>query len=76
MRNGYVIDTLTSVDIQKIVEIGGKVTEFYEAVLYRENSKVSPFRKVIDEVFAFRQKYKKERNKNIQFLVKVSVNSL
>ena len=27
MRNGYLTDTLTSTDIQKIVEIGGKVTE-------------------------------------------------
>ena len=30
MRNGYIIDTLTSVDIQEIVKIGGKVIEIYE----------------------------------------------
>ena len=29
MRNGYIIDTLTSVDIQEIVKIGGKVIENY-----------------------------------------------
>ena len=34
MGNGYIIDTLTSVDIKEIVEIGGKVTEFYEGVIY------------------------------------------
>ena len=34
MRNGYIIDTLTSVDIQEIVKIGGKVIEIYEGVLY------------------------------------------
>ena len=30
MRNGYIIDTLTSVDIQEIVNIRGKVTEICE----------------------------------------------
>ena len=32
MRNGYIIDTLTSVDIPGIVKIGGKVIEIYEGV--------------------------------------------
>ena len=40
MRNGYIIDTLTSLDFQEIVEIGGKVIEIYEGVIYRENFKV------------------------------------
>ena len=62
MRNGYIIDHLTSVDIQEIVKIGGKVIEIYEGVFYRENFKVSPFRKVIDKLFASRQKYKDEGN--------------
>ena len=52
MRNGYIIDTLTSVDIQEIVKIGGKVIKIYEGVIYRENFKVSPFRNVIDKLFA------------------------
>ena len=47
MRNGYINDTLTSVDIQHIVKIGGKVIESYEGVIYRESFKISPFRKVI-----------------------------
>ena len=33
MTNGYIIDTLTSVDIQKIVKIGGKVIEIYGGVI-------------------------------------------
>ena len=37
MRNGYIIDTLTSVDIQEIVKIGGKVIQIYEGVICREN---------------------------------------
>ena len=33
MRNGYIIDTLTSVDICEIVKIGGKVIEIYQSVV-------------------------------------------
>ena len=73
MRNGYIIDTLTSVDIQEIVKIGGKVIEIYEVVIYRE---VSPFRKVIDKLFALRQKYKDDNNDVMQLLVKLFMNSL
>ena len=62
MRNGYIIDTLTSVDICEIVKIGGKVIEIYEGVFYRGIFKISPFRKVIEKLFASRQKYKDEHN--------------
>ena len=60
MRNGYIIDHLTSVDNQEIVKIGGKVIEIYGGVFFRENFKVSPFRKVFDKLFALRQKYQDE----------------
>ena len=76
MRNGYFIDTLASVDIQEIVKIGGKVVEIYEGVIYRENFKVNPFRKVNDILFKLRQKYKDERNEVMQLLVKLIMNSL
>ena len=76
MRNGYITDTLTSVDIQEIVKIGGKVIEIYEDVIYRENFKVSPFRKVIGYLFKLRQKYKDEGNDVKQLLVKLLMNSL
>ena len=33
MRNGYIIDTLTSVDISEIVKIGGKVIESCQGVI-------------------------------------------
>ena len=56
MRTGFIVDTLTSVDIQKIIEIGGKVIQIYEGVFYRENFKVCPFKKVIDKLFELRQK--------------------
>ena len=66
MRNGYILDTLAGVDFQEIVKYGGKVTELYEGVLYREISKVSPFKKVIDKLFAPKQKYKDESVEDMQ----------
>ena len=47
LRNGYITQVLTSVDIQEIVKIGGRVIEIYEGVIYRENFKIKPFEKVI-----------------------------
>ena len=37
MRKGYITQVLTSVDIQEIVRIRGRVIENYEGVVYREN---------------------------------------
>ena len=76
MRNGYIVDTLTSLDICEIVKIGGKRVEIYEGVIYRENFKISPFRKVIEQLFASRQKYKDEKNDLMQRLVKLKMNSV
>ena len=56
MRNGIIIDTLTSVDIQEIVKLGGKVVQIYEGIIYRENFKISPFKRVIEKLFALRKK--------------------
>ena len=56
MRNGHKIDTLTSVDIQDIVKVGSEVIEKNEGVIYRENFIVNPIRKIIDKLFALRQK--------------------
>ena len=75
MRNGYIIDTLTSVDICEIVKIGGRVIEIYEGVIYRENFKISPFRKVIEKLFGLRQKYKDKHNDLMPKLVKLIMNS-
>ena len=76
MRNGYIVDTLTSIDICEIVEIGGEVVDNYEGVNYRENFKISPFRKVIEKLFALRQKYKDEKNDLMRGSVKLIMNSL
>ena len=76
MKNGYIIDTLRSVDICEMVKIGGRVIEIYEGVIYRENFKISPFSKVIEKLFALGQKYKDEHNDLMQGLVKLIMNSL
>ena len=76
LRNGYIIDVLTSVDIQEIVRIGGKVIEVYEGVIYRENYKVSPFRDFIKNLFDLRLKYKSEGQDILQEMVKLIMNSI
>ena len=48
MRNGHIIDVLTSLVIQEIVKIGEKVVQRYEGVIYQENFRVAPFKKVIE----------------------------
>ena len=50
--------------------------ESYEAVIYRENFKISPFRKVIEQLFTLGQKYKDEHNDLMQKLVILIINSL
>ena len=43
MINGYIIDTLTPVDVRENIKVIGKVTEIYEGVVHRENFKISFF---------------------------------
>ena len=76
MRKGYIIDTLTSVDICEIVKTGARVIEIYEGVIYRENFKISPFRNVIEKLFDLGQKYIDEHNDLMQRFVKLIMNSL
>ena len=76
MRIGDTVDTLTSVDVQEIVKVGGKVIEVYEGVIYRKIFTVSPFEKVIDNLFGLRRKYKDEINDVMQVLVNLLMNSL
>ena len=76
MRNGYIIQFLTSVDIQEIVKIGGKVIEINEGVIYRINFEINPFERVIDRLFALTQKYKEEKHVVMQLFVKLIMNAL
>ena len=63
-------------DNQEIIKTGGKVIEIYEGVICRKIFKISPFRKVKEEVFALRKKYEDGMNDLMQSLVKLIVNSL
>ena len=76
MQNGYIFDTLTSVDIQKLDKIGGKIIEIFEGVFYRKIFKNSPFRKVIDKLFVLKLKYKDEINDVVQLLVNILLKSI
>ena len=55
--------------------MGGKVTEIYEVVIYSENFKVPPFRKLFDKLFNLK-KHKEEGNDLVQGLVKLFMNGL
>ena len=50
--------------------------EICEGVIYRENFKITPFRKVIEKLFALRQKHKDEKNDLMKGLVKLIMKSL
>ena len=76
MRNGYFIDTLTSVDIKEIVKLGGKVSKIYKGVHYWENFKTSPFTEVFEILFILRLRGKDEGYDIMQKLVKLLMNSL
>ena len=76
MRNWEINVTLTSVDICEIVKTCGRVFEFYEVVIWRENFKISPFRKVVEKLFTLRQKYRDEQIDLMQGLEKLIMNSL
>ena len=52
------------------------MVEIYEGVFYRENFEKSPFLKVIEKLFALRNKYKDEKDDLMQGLVKLVLNTL
>ena len=75
MRNGYITDTLRLVDNYEIVKKGEKVIEIYQGVVYRENFKISPFRKALEKIFALGQQNKDEKNDLKLGLVKLIMNN-
>ena len=58
------------------MKIGGKVIEIYKGVIYRELMENSPFRRVLENLFALKQKSKDEGKDLRQGLVKLFTNSL
>ena len=64
------------IGICEFFKIGGKVIQIYAGVISREIFKILPFKKVIEKLFALRQKYKDEENNLLQNLAKLIMNSL
>ena len=75
-RNGIIHDTLSSVDIQEIVKAGGSIIKIYEGIIYEKNLEVNPYKEFVTRLFALRKKYKEEKNKVRDTIVKLLLNSL
>ena len=71
LRNGYIIDTLKSVDIQETAKNGSEQIRIEEGIIYQEIFKILPFTKVLEKLFALRQNYEDEKNDLMQSLVKL-----
>ena len=76
MMNGYNIEWITSVEIQEIFNLGGKVIKIYEGVICKEDFQTPPFTKEIEILFNVKQKNKDEGNDIVEKLVKLLMNSL
>ena len=75
-KNGEIHDTLSSVDVQEIVKVGGIIIKIYEGIVYEKNLEVNPYKEFVTKLFVLRKKYKKEKNKVGDELVKLLLNSL
>ena len=60
MRNGFIIDTLTSVDIQEIVKIGGKVIRVTKVLIIEETLRHHHLEKVYKS-YLLSEKYMKTK---------------
>ena len=69
-----ILYTLTSVNIQEIVQLRGKVKNVYEGVVYIEEFDMPSFRKVIETLFNLGLKNKDKCNDNLRKLVKINMN--
>ena len=69
MRNGIIIDTLTSVDIVEIVKYGGIILEIYEGFFCR-NLKYNPYTEFVTNMFEKRGLFKSHGKDLLQNLAK------
>ena len=63
-RNGYIKQDLTSIEIEKIVRVGVIKTSFFEGFIFDEID-YNPFEKLVLDMTAKRNKYKKRKKKHI-----------
>ena len=69
MRNGIIIDTLTSIDIVEIVKYGGIILEVYEG-FFCHNLEFNPYKEFVTDMFEKRDLFKSQGKELFQNLVK------
>ena len=69
MRNGKIIDTLTSVDIVGIVKFGGVILEVFEG-FFCHNLEYNPYREFVTDMFDKRYLFKSQGKDLLQNLAK------
>ena len=74
-KNGYIIDTITSVDVCEIFKMGGKVNRIFKGGFYREKFKISYLEMSWKNIFTLEKKYKNENIDLMQNLVLLFMNS-
>ena len=67
MRNGIIIDTLTSVDIVEIVKCGGVILEVYEG-FFCHNLNFNPYTEFVTDMFEKRDMFKSQGKDLLQNL--------
>lgn len=71
--SGYISGTYNHNELRKALEIGYKIINIYEQIIYTQTFK--PFNQFVDYFYKIRQKYKSEGN-NLQITFKLILNSL
>ena len=69
MRNGIIIDTLTSIDIVEIVKYGGVILEVYEG-FFCHNLEFNPYTEFVTDMFEKRDLFKSQGKDLLQNLAK------
>ena len=69
MRNGIIIDTLTSIDIVEIIKYGGVILEVCEGFFCR-NLEYNPYTEFVTDMFEKRDFFKSQGNDSLQNLAK------
>ena len=69
MRNGIIIDTLTSIDIVEIVKCGGVILEVYEG-FFCHNLNFNPYTEFVTDMFQKRDMFKSQGKDLLQNLAK------
>ena len=73
MRDGYIVDILTSTDIQETIKRGRKQLNFMKKVFIERILNYQRLEKLVKKLFVLRPKYKDEGNDFMQSIVKIDI---